>query len=163
MNIRYTENILEAPLGETVCWCSAVSKQAILDAVQGGARTMEDIRRMTGACTLGRCKELSPRGRCCSKEIMLLLVAETRCRDHNKGEGIMKIEILGTGCAKCKTLYENVKQAVEAIGMDAEIVKVEDIPSIMKYGVMSTPALVIDGKVLFSGKVASVGKIKGVL
>ena len=75
----------------------------------------------------------------------------------------MKIEILGTGCAKCKTLYENVKQAVEAIGMDAEIVKVEDIPSIMKYGVMSTPALVIDGKVLFSGKVASVGKIKGVL
>lgn len=72
----------------------------------------------------------------------------------------MKIEILGTGCSKCKTLYENVKKAVEEIGMEAEIVKIEDIPSIMKYGVMSTPALVVDGKVLFSGKVATVGEIK---
>ncbi len=75
----------------------------------------------------------------------------------------MKIEVLGTGCAKCKTLYENVKKAVEEIGMEAEIVKVEDIPSIMKYGVMSTPALVIDGKVIFSGKAASAGEIKGLL
>jgi len=75
----------------------------------------------------------------------------------------MKIEVLGTGCAKCKTLYENVKKAVEDIGMEAEIVKVEDIPSIMKYGVMSTPALVIDGQVKFSGKVASVADIMGVL
>lgn len=75
----------------------------------------------------------------------------------------MKIEILGTGCSKCKSLYENVKKAVEEIGIEAEIVKVEDIPSIMKYGVMSTPALVVDGKVLFSGKVASAGEIKGLL
>ena len=75
----------------------------------------------------------------------------------------MKIEILGTGCSKCKTLYENVKKAVEEIGIEAEIVKVEDIPSIMKYGVMSTPALVVDGKVLFSGKVASAGEIRGLL
>lgn len=75
----------------------------------------------------------------------------------------MKIEILGTGCAKCKTLYENTKRAVEESGVNAEIVKVEDIPSIMKYGVMSTPALVIDGEVKFSGKVASVGEIMGML
>lgn len=75
----------------------------------------------------------------------------------------MKIEILGTGCAKCKTLYENAKQAVEKKGIDAEIVKVEDIPSIMKYGVMSTPALVIDGQVKFSGKVASSAEIEGML
>lgn len=75
----------------------------------------------------------------------------------------MKIEILGTGCSKCKTLYENVKKAVEEIGMGAEIVKVEDIPSIMKYGVMSTPALVVDGKVLFSGKTSSAGEIRGLL
>jgi small redox-active disulfide protein 2 len=75
----------------------------------------------------------------------------------------MKIEILGTGCAKCKTLYENAKQAVEASGADAEIVKVEDIPGIMKYGVMSTPALVIDGRVMFSGKVASFEEIKRML
>lgn len=75
----------------------------------------------------------------------------------------MKIEVLGTGCAKCKTLYENVRKAVEASGAVAEIVKVEDIPSIMKHGVMSTPALVIDGKVMFSGKVASSEEIEKML
>lgn len=75
----------------------------------------------------------------------------------------MKIEILGTGCAKCKTLYENVKKALEETGKNAEVVKVEDIPAIMKYGVMSTPALVIDGQVKFSGKLASVAEIKGML
>ena len=75
----------------------------------------------------------------------------------------MKIEVLGTGCAKCKTLYEAVQAAVREKGITAEIVKVEDIPSIMKYGVMSTPALVIDGRVMFSGKTASVGEIAGML
>lgn len=75
----------------------------------------------------------------------------------------MKIEILGTGCAKCKTLYENVQKAVAESGKSAEVTKVEDIPSIMKYGVMSTPALVIDGQVKFSGKTASVSEIKAML
>ncbi len=75
----------------------------------------------------------------------------------------MKIEILGTGCAKCKTLYENTKKALEESGRNAEVLKVEDIPSIMKYGVMSTPALVIDGQVKFSGKLASVAEIMGML
>ena len=75
----------------------------------------------------------------------------------------MKIEILGTGCAKCKTLYENTRAAVQEKGIEADIVKIEDIQSIMKYGVMSTPALVVDGKVIFSGKTASAGEIKGLL
>ena len=75
----------------------------------------------------------------------------------------MKIEVLGTGCSKCKTLYENAKKAVEESGKDAEIIKVEEIPKIMAYGVMSTPALVIDGQVKFSGKVASIGEIMGML
>lgn len=75
----------------------------------------------------------------------------------------MKIEVLGTGCAKCKTLYENVKKALEESGRSAEVVKVEEIPKIMAYGVMSTPALVIDGQVKFSGKVASIGEIMGLL
>jgi len=75
----------------------------------------------------------------------------------------MKIEVLGTGCVKCKDLYESVKTATAEKGVQAEIVKVEDIPSIMKYGVMSTPALVINGKVVFSGKVASVSEIKALL
>ena len=75
----------------------------------------------------------------------------------------MKIEVLGTGCAKCKTLYENARKALEESGKSAELVKVEDIPSIVKYGVMSTPALVIDGEVKFSGKLASVAEIMGML
>lgn len=73
MKSSYTINVLEASLDETVCWCSNVSKQSILDAIQNGARSMADIRRVTDACTVGRCQELSPRGRCCSKEIMALL------------------------------------------------------------------------------------------
>ena len=75
----------------------------------------------------------------------------------------MKIEVLGTGCAKCKTLFENTKKALEESGKSAVLVKVEDIPSIVKYGVMSTPALVIDGQVKFSGKVASSAEIKAML
>ena len=75
----------------------------------------------------------------------------------------MKLEVLGTGCAKCKNLLENVQKAVAARGIEAEIVKVEDIPSIMKYGVMSTPALVKDGKVLFSGKLLTPEEIAGML
>ena len=75
----------------------------------------------------------------------------------------MKIEVLGTGCAKCKTLYERTVTAVANSGKEAEVVKVEDIPTIVKYGIMSTPALVIDGKVAFSGKVASVVEIMALL
>ena len=75
----------------------------------------------------------------------------------------MKIEILGTGCSKCKTLEENAKQALAKIGGFHEIKKVEDIVEIMNYGVMSTPALVIDGVVKSSGKVLSVEEIVKIL
>ena len=71
----------------------------------------------------------------------------------------MKIEILGTGCTKCKTLEEVTKQAVAKIGGFHEIKKVEDIVEIMNYGVMSTPALVVDGMVKSSGKVLSVDEV----
>ncbi len=71
----------------------------------------------------------------------------------------MKIEVLGTGCKKCKQLYQTVQDAVEAKGIEAEIVKIEDMKDIMAYGVMSTPALVIDGKVVSSGKVLKSKKI----
>ncbi|MBY0539814.1 MAG: thioredoxin family protein [Campylobacterales bacterium] len=71
----------------------------------------------------------------------------------------MKIEILGTGCSKCKTLEEVTKQAVAKIGGFHEIKKVEDIVEIMNYGVMSTPALVVDGTVKSSGKVLSVDEV----
>jgi len=75
----------------------------------------------------------------------------------------MKIEVLGSGCSRCTTLYANVTAALAELGREAEVVKVQDISSIMKYGVMSTPALVIDGRVQFSGKLASVAEIKGML
>jgi small redox-active disulfide protein 2 len=71
----------------------------------------------------------------------------------------MKIEILGTGCSKCKALEEATKQAVAQSGQFAQIEKVEDIMKIMEYNVMSTPALVIDGKVVSTGKLLSVAEI----
>ncbi len=64
-----------------------------------------------------------------------------------------KIQVLGTGCAKCKKLADNVQQAATTMNIDCEIEKITDINQIMAFGVMITPALVIDGKVLFSGKV----------
>jgi len=71
----------------------------------------------------------------------------------------MKIEILGTGCAKCKALEEATKQAVAQSGKFAQVEKVDDIQKIMAYGVMSTPGLVIDGKVVSTGKLLSVNEI----
>ena len=75
----------------------------------------------------------------------------------------MKIEILGTGCTKCKALEEAVKKAVAQIGGFHEVKKVEDIVEIMNYGVMSTPALVVDGVVKSAGKLISVEDIVGFL
>ncbi len=72
----------------------------------------------------------------------------------------MKIEILGMGCPKCKMLYENVKKAVAEKGIQAEIVKVEDMDKITEYGVMMTPALVVNGVVKSSGKALSSEEIK---
>jgi small redox-active disulfide protein 2 len=75
----------------------------------------------------------------------------------------MKIEVLGTGCSRCKQLHENTMQAVIAADVEADVVKVEDIKEIMGYGVMSTPALVVDGVVKAVGKVPSVDEIKKLL
>jgi len=72
----------------------------------------------------------------------------------------MKIEILGMGCPKCKMLYENTKKAVEEIGIQAEVIKVEDMERITGYGVMMTPALIIDGEVKTTGKIPSSEDIK---
>jgi small redox-active disulfide protein 2 len=70
------------------------------------------------------------------------------------------IQILGTGCPKCKTLMANAEAAVKALNVAAEIVKVDKIADIMKFGVMTTPALVVDGKVRSAGKVLSADDIK---
>jgi len=73
----------------------------------------------------------------------------------------MKIEILGTGCAKCQKLEELVHEAIKAAGVEAEISKVKDIKQIMTYGVMTTPGLVIDGQVKIAGKMPTPDQIKG--
>ena len=72
----------------------------------------------------------------------------------------MKIQILGTGCPKCKKTYENVERAVKDLGISAEVEKVEDLKAIMGFGVMITPALAVDGQVKVSGKVPAVEEIK---
>jgi small redox-active disulfide protein 2 len=74
--------------------------------------------------------------------------------------GKMKIEILGTGCQKCRQLEANAKKAVEEKNVKAEIVKVTDIARIIEYGVMSTPAIVIDGEVKCYGRLADIKEIK---
>lgn len=66
-----------------------------------------------------------------------------------------KIQILGTGCPKCKLLFANAEAAIQSAGIEAQIEKVEKIVDIMKFGVMSTPALVVDGQVKSVGKVLS--------
>ncbi|MFH1957258.1 MAG: thioredoxin family protein [bacterium] len=75
----------------------------------------------------------------------------------------MKIEILGTGCPKCKKLTQNAEEAVKEIGIAAEIIKVTKINEIMKYGVMLTPALVVNGEVKESGKLLSKEEIKSII
>ncbi len=72
----------------------------------------------------------------------------------------MEIKVLGTGCKKCKTLEEVTKQAVIETGADATVIKVEDMLEIMKLGVLTTPALVINGKVVVKGRVPSLTEIK---
>ena len=74
-----------------------------------------------------------------------------------------KIQILGTGCPKCKALTANAEAAVKALGIEAELEKVEKIQDIMKFGVMMTPALVVDGQVKSVGKVLSAADIEALL
>lgn len=75
----------------------------------------------------------------------------------------MEIKVLGTGCAGCKALYETVKQAVAELGVDATIIKEEDLMQIMNYNVMKLPALVIDEKVVSSGRKLSLLEVKDFL
>ncbi len=73
------------------------------------------------------------------------------------------IKILGTGCAKCKATEVNAKEAVKQAGIEAEIIKVEDIQEIMKYNILSTPALVIDEQIKIKGRVATIEEIKSLI
>lgn len=75
----------------------------------------------------------------------------------------MEIKVLGTGCANCKTLEKNILNALNELNITAVLEKVEDIVKIMSYGIMRTPGLVINGKVVLSGKVPSVNELKEII
>ena len=74
-----------------------------------------------------------------------------------------RIEVLGTGCAKCKRLFDNVQAAVNELGITAEVVKVDDIDAIATSGIMMTPGLLIDGEIVTEGRVPDVNEIKSLL
>ncbi|MFO7831333.1 MAG: thioredoxin family protein [Desulfuromonadaceae bacterium] len=76
---------------------------------------------------------------------------------------MLKIQILGTGCAKCDKLAKHAKEAADNMKIDCEIEKVTDINDIMGFGVMTTPALVVDAKVVVSGKVPGVKELEKIL
>jgi small redox-active disulfide protein 2 len=75
----------------------------------------------------------------------------------------MKLQILGTGCAKCNALTTAAEQAAQSLGLPYELEKVTDLKQIMSFGVMTTPALVVDGQVKVAGKVPSVPELKKLL
>ncbi len=75
----------------------------------------------------------------------------------------MDIKVLGTGCPKCKALEKAVINSLSVLNIEAEVSKVEDIMQIMQYGVMHTPALVINGKVVLSGRVPNEKELKSIL
>jgi len=74
-----------------------------------------------------------------------------------------KIKVLGPGCAKCKTTYSNVLEAVKQLGIQAEVIKIEDIEEMMKYNVLTTPVLMIDEVIKVKGRVADISEIKQLL
>jgi len=75
----------------------------------------------------------------------------------------MKIKVLGPGCANCKRLEANVFKAAAQLNLNADIQKVEDIKEIMSYGIMSTPALIVNGEIKVIGRVPNVSEIKNIL
>ena len=74
-----------------------------------------------------------------------------------------QIKVLGPGCPKCKTTFHNVEEAVKPLGIEAEIIKIEDIEEMMRYNVLTTPVLIIDDVVKVKGRIAQIDEIKDFL
>ena len=73
---------------------------------------------------------------------------------------MLEIKVLGPGCTKCKTTYNNVVEAVKQMGIDANITKIEDIEEMMKYNVLTTPVLLVDEVIKVKGRIAQIDEIK---
>lgn len=74
-----------------------------------------------------------------------------------------QIKVLGPGCAKCKTTYNNAVETVKQLNIDVEVIKIEDIEEMMKYNVLSTPVLMIENEIKIRGRVAEIKEIKELL
>lgn len=74
-----------------------------------------------------------------------------------------QVKVLGPGCAKCKTTYNNVLEAVKQLGIEADVIKIEDIEEMMKYNVLTTPVLMVDDVIKVKGRVADINEIKELL
>jgi small redox-active disulfide protein 2 len=74
-----------------------------------------------------------------------------------------QIKVLGPGCPKCKTTFHNVEEAVKQLGIEAELIKIEDIEEMMQYNVLTTPVLMIDNVIKIKGRIAQIDEIKELL
>lgn len=108
---------------------------------------------------LGKKKEVTKEACCCGGNCDAESMAKAKAA-QNEGASV---KILGSGCAKCNDLEANTKAALEQLGMDTEIDHVTDFTQIASYGVMSTPALVVDGKVVDFGKVLKTEEVVKIL
>ena len=97
---------------------------------------------------------------CCCCDTDNSKVTEEKVCCAQKTDGVCCIKVLGSGCKACHTLYEHAKQAAEESGIHADVVYVTDMEQIMAYGVMSTPALVVNDRVVSMGKVLKAEEVK---
>ncbi len=74
-------------------------------------------------------------------------------------ENVRKVEVLGPGCARCKQTFQVVKAAVEEAGLAAEVEKIESLPRMLELGILATPAIAIDGRVVLSGRVPKIAEV----
>lgn len=108
---------------------------------------------------LGKKKEVTKEACCCGGNCDAESMAKAKAAQNERAS----VKILGSGCAKCNELEANTKAALEQLGMDTEINHVTDFTQIASYGVMSTPALVVDGKVVAFGKVLKTEEVVKIL
>ena len=125
-------------------WCPLETKMGTCDPASGCCATSAQNENESVCCATPASTQTAPK-----QSTNFSFAAKTG-----------KIEVLGTGCKKCKELEASAKEAVKEINSDYEVVKVEDIQEIVNYGVTSTPALVINGVIKSTGRVLSVDEIK---
>jgi len=123
------------------------------------------LEKLFGNCKDGKCDTSSNSSTCCSTDNSI--DKENKCCDDetscSTNISIVKIEILGTGCANCKALYEVALNVTKDMKQEFEIIKVEDLEEIMKYSVVSTPALVINGEVKSTGRLLNTQAMKEII